>query len=673
LWMSWGVEPADMVGHSVGEFVAACLASVFSLEDALVLVATRGRLMQSHAGGGMLAVGLGGEQVAALLDGQDLSLAALNSPSHSTVSGNSKALEEFKLRLAERNVAYRALNTSGAFHSSVMDPIVDEFADAVRQVKRNVPRIPFMSNVSGTWIAAEQAISPEYWATHLRQTVQFSPAVRILLEDSNRAFLEVGPGNTLSTLVKQHLNGSKEQKAVFASLRHPQEHEADDAFILRALGSLWLAGVSVDWPGFYAQEKRRRVQLPTYPFERRRHWIDATEPPKGYFATRAALTGAHSAIPHEADAPVDDRSAVATSVLVDAKTQAPQDALERQLAGIFERLLGVHSIEPTSNFFDLGGTSLTAIRLFSEIKQLTGKNLPLATLIEAPTIEKLAAVLREDSPRWSSLVPIQTDGSHPPLFLIHGAEGNVLLYRQLAQHLGPRQPVYGFQSQGLNGTESFHTSIEQMAAHYIRQLPAVQPRGPYRLGGYCLGGMVALEMAQQLMASGEQVSLVALVETYNPNAAPSRKIPRVPGMYLAQDIWFHAANVFLAADKERWRFFREKCNVQAARAGVRVRALYHSMKSKHREGQGSEFPHLTAKKFNDRAAGQYVPKPYSGRVVLFRPKSHFLGHDQFDFGWREILGDGLEVRRLPMFPKGMLVEPFVQNLARELGACLSGA
>ncbi len=673
LWMSWGVEPADMVGHSIGEFVAACLASVFSLMDALALVATRGRLMQSQAGGSMLAVWLAGEEVSGLAAGLELSLAAINSPSLSAVSGKTEAIEAFKSRLSERNVTFRSLNTSGAFHSSMMDPIVGAFADAVKQVKRNVPRIPFISNVSGTWITPEEAIAPEYWAKHLRQPVQFSASVQKLLEDSNRAFLEVGPGNTLGTLVKQHLNGLPEQRAVLASLRHPQEKEADDAFILCTLGRLWLAGVSVDWPGFYEGEKRGRVQLPTYPFERRRHWIDATEPPRGYFAARAALTGARASVPHLADAGNGEGRITPRSATSNAKKQVPQDTLERQLASVWENLLGVHPIEPRSNFFDLGGNSLTAIRLFSEVKRLTGKDLPLATLFEAPTIEKLAEVLRKDSPGWSSLVPIQPGGTQPPLFLIHGAEGNVLLYRQLVQHLGPNQPVYGFQSQGLNGTESFHTSIEEMAAHYIRQLSVVQPRGPYRLGGYCLGGMVALEMAQQLKARGERVSLVALIETYNPSAVPRADFRRLPGLYLMQDIWFHAANVFLAADKGRWSFFREKWNVELARAGVRFRALYYALKSKNGAGAGSRYPHLIAKRINDLAARRYVPKPYSDRVVLIRPKWNFWGLDHSSFGWGDVIGHGLEVREIPIFPKGILVEPFVQSLALELGACLKGA
>ena len=672
LWIGWGVRPASMIGHSIGEYVAACLSGVFSLEDALAVVAARGRLMQSQPKGSMLAVTLADTEVRRLINGNHLSVAAVNAPALCSVSGTEQEVARFREKLHERNVESRSLHTSHAFHSSMMDPILGEFRDLLDQVKRQPPKIPFISNVSGTWITPEDAMSAEYWVRHSRETVQFSAGARELLRKSNQVFLEVGPGRTLSTFVRQHQNGSPKQP-VLSSLRHPQEQSADEAFILETVGKLWLAGVAIDWPGFHKGQKRRRIPLPTYPFERRRHWIDPAEPPRGYFAVRSALTGAQENVPSLADTSNKNEELLLRGAASNGKQRDLPDALEQQLAGVWENLLGVHPIEPTKNFFDLGGNSLTAVRLFSEIRRLTGKSLPLATLFEAPTIEKLAEVLRKDSSTWSSLVTIQPGGSQLPLFLIHGAEGNVLLYRKLAQYLEPNQPVYGFQSKGLSGSEDFLTSIEEMAAHYIKHLSVVQPHGPYRLGGYCLGGMVALEMARQLKASGEQVGLVALIDTYNPAAVPRGSLSRFPGLYLLQDLWFHAANMCFVASKGRWRFFREKWNVEVARAGVRVRALQHAMKSKNGSGVRSQYPHMVAKRINDVAALQYIPKPYSGRVVLIRPKWNFWGLDRSTFGWSEVIKEGLEVREMPVFPKGLLVEPFVQGLAHELEVCLKGA
>jgi acyl transferase domain-containing protein/acyl carrier protein len=283
LWMSWGVHPAAMVGHSIGEYVAACLSGVFSLEDALLLVVTRGRLMQQQPAGSMLAIQLSEEDVQCFLETR-LSLAAVNAPSYCVVSGEKEAIEQLEGKLGKSNIAFTHLHTSHAFHSRMMEPILDFFVEQARKVKFHTPQIPFVSNLTGTWITLEEATSPSYWAKHLRQTIRFSNCIQELLKDSNRIFLEVGPGRTLSTLVRQHLDGSK-GRVVLSSLRHPKEQKSDIAFILNTLGQLWLSGVEVDWSVFYANENRHRIPLPTYPFERQRYWI---EPQRSVEANTAA-------------------------------------------------------------------------------------------------------------------------------------------------------------------------------------------------------------------------------------------------------------------------------------------------------------------------------------------------------------------------------------------------
>ncbi len=272
LWMSWGVHPQAMIGHSIGEYVAACLAGVFSLEDALALVATRGRLMQQMPPGAMLAVHLSAEEVQPLLT-EKLSLAASNAPSLSVVSGSVEAVEQLERQLAEKGVEYRRLHTSHAFHSQMMNPVIYPFTEHLKQFNLKPPQIPFISNVTGTWITTAEATEPNYWARHLRQGVRFSEGIAELLKDSQAIFLEVGPGQTLSTLTKQQAIG----RIVMSSLRHPKDEQSDVAFLLNTLGKLWLAGVEVDWSGFYAHEKRNRIPLPTYPFERQRYWIDPPE------------------------------------------------------------------------------------------------------------------------------------------------------------------------------------------------------------------------------------------------------------------------------------------------------------------------------------------------------------------------------------------------------------
>ncbi|MEQ8973601.1 MAG: SDR family oxidoreductase [Coleofasciculus sp. C1-SOL-03] len=287
LWMSWGVHPVAMIGHSIGEYVAACLAGVFSLEDALALVTARGQLMQQLPSGSMLAVPLPEKEVQLLL-GETLSLAAINGSSSCVVSGTTEAVEALQNQLASSGVDCRRLHTSHAFHSPMMEPILEPFQERVTQVTLKPPQIPYVSNVTGTWITVQEATAPSYWTAHLRQTVRLAEGLQELLKKSAHVLLEVGPGRTLSKLAKQHPEKKPEQ-VVLTSVRHPQEKQSDVEFLLKALGQLWLAGVQVDWSGFYAREKRDRIPLPTYPFERQRYWIEPLQPGQNNRATQISL------------------------------------------------------------------------------------------------------------------------------------------------------------------------------------------------------------------------------------------------------------------------------------------------------------------------------------------------------------------------------------------------
>lgn len=390
LWISWGVQPADMAGHSIGEYVAACLAGVFSLEDALMLVAARGRLMQNLPRGSMLAVRLPEKEIQALIDNQEICLAAINSPSLCTVSGPENAIERLTQQLAVKGIECRPLHTSHAFHSSMMDPVLGAFADQVSRVRTNPPQIPFISNVTGTWITPEQAMTQEYWARHLRQTVRFSDGVQELLKDSNRIFLEVGPGNTLGTLVRQHLSGAGSQ-AVLGSIRHPREQQPDETFILSTLGRLWLGGINVNWQGFYEGEKRRRLVLPTYPFEHRRYWVDPVLPPQGYFAMRAGLSREQSQLPAESQPEIAEEALAPRDPLLPGEYVAPQTSTEEVLAGIWRKALGIREIGTHDDFFELGGDSLSAITVLNKVEQALGKRVSLTSLIQAPTIHEFSA------------------------------------------------------------------------------------------------------------------------------------------------------------------------------------------------------------------------------------------------------------------------------------------
>lgn len=271
LWMEWGCIPRMMIGHSLGEYVAACLAGVFTLEEALKLVAVRGRLMQQLPGGAMLMVPLPEAEVRSHLGGQ-LSLAAVNAPSQCVVSGPFDAVERLEKELTAKGLSAHRLKTSHAFHSAMVEPILESFARHVAQAQPKPPQTPFVSNVTGDWITASEAVDPQYWAKHLRQAVRFADGLQKLLDDSNHLLLEVGPGQVLGSLAKRQAGTNAR---VLSSLRHAQAQHSDASLMLDALGKLWLAGVKVDWKQFNAHQKRQRVPVPSYQFERQYYWVKA--------------------------------------------------------------------------------------------------------------------------------------------------------------------------------------------------------------------------------------------------------------------------------------------------------------------------------------------------------------------------------------------------------------
>ncbi len=278
---SWGIVPQAMLGHSIGEYVAACLAGVFSLADGLALVAERGRLMASVERGSMLAVPLSEAALKSLLP-PGLDIAAINRTDVTVVSGPTTEVATFAAQLASQGIEARQVHTSHAFHSRMMEPILDAFTAAVSRVRLSPPRLPYVSNLSGTWIKPEEATDPAYWARHLRGAVRFAEGLETLLERPGVVLVEVGPGHALKTAAQQvvselHRRGGA-AVPVLSTVRHPRDKAADQAFLLTSVGRLWLAGVPLESAGFWAGQSRRRVVLPTYPFERQRYWVEPGVP-----------------------------------------------------------------------------------------------------------------------------------------------------------------------------------------------------------------------------------------------------------------------------------------------------------------------------------------------------------------------------------------------------------
>jgi acyl transferase domain-containing protein len=273
LWMGWGVKPQAMMGHSIGEYVAAHLAGVLSLEDALAVVAARGRLMQALPAGAMAAVFLSAAELAPEL-GEDVEIAAENAPELSTISGPSGAVAAVLRRLETRGVTCRMLRTSHAFHSAMMEPALAPFAAVLRTVALSPPTIPYVSNVTGTWITQEQAVSPAYYAEHLRHAVRFDGGLRTLGADPATVLLEVGPGDTLAGLARATF-GPDRAPLIASSLPNPRRADSERRGMLESAGRLWLSGAALTWSALHEGDAPRRIPLPTYPFERTRHAVDA--------------------------------------------------------------------------------------------------------------------------------------------------------------------------------------------------------------------------------------------------------------------------------------------------------------------------------------------------------------------------------------------------------------
>ncbi|WP_445629594.1 aminotransferase class III-fold pyridoxal phosphate-dependent enzyme [Nostoc sp. DSM 114167] len=371
LWQSWGVKPQAMIGHSIGEFVAACIAGVFTLEDALMLVATRGRFMWELPAGAMLSVRLPAKEIEPRLSAE-LAIAAINGPSLCVVSGPIEAIASLQKQLENEEVICRHLHTSHAFHSPMMDSIIAPFAEVVGTVKLSPPQIPFVSTVTADWITAQQATDPMYWATHLRQTVRFAEGVQTLWQQPERLLLEVGPRITTTTLARQQAKDIKQQIAI-PSLGDNAENEAEWTALLKAVGQLWLAGVSIDWSNFYQRETRQRIPLPTYPFERQRFWIDPPPHPN-----RAAT----SKLPNP-------QLLEKTQTM----TTSPQQKLIPLLKQIIEETSGLEiaSVDDSITFLEMGLDSLSLTQVGLALKKKFQVKVTLRQLLEIyPNLGTLA-------------------------------------------------------------------------------------------------------------------------------------------------------------------------------------------------------------------------------------------------------------------------------------------
>ncbi len=345
---------------------------------------------------------------------------------------------------------------------------------------------------------------------------------------------------------------------------------------------------------------------------------------------------------------------------------APRDVLELRLAQIWEDILGRRPIGVRDDFFKLGGHSILAARLMARIQHLLGINLPLATLFKRATIEYLASLLRREQPAsiFSSLVKIQPGNSTPPFFCVHPSGGNVLCYAALAHHLGPQQTFYGLQSWALNGVNFPHTTVEDMAAHYLNEMKTVQPHGPYFLGGWSMGGVVAFEIAQQIQMQGEQVGLLALLDS----RAPAADIREIDELLLMQTF---ARD--LGLDLESIRF--SESELERLGPYEQLNYLFACARASNILPPDLELDQLQRLyqlfKINRGAMLSYMPRSKQDRITLLRTDD--CSTENGAAGWESFATEGVEVYVVPGNHFNMVREPFVETLASQLRACLDTA
>lgn len=498
LLMSRGVIPSTLVGHSLGEYVAACLAGVFSLDDALALVTARGRIMQATASGAMLSIAASEAEILPLLS-SELAVAAINTVASTVVAGPAGAIDELVSRLDHLGVSHTRLRTSRAFHSSLMDPAVPELARQVVRYRCSPPRLRFVSNVTGTWITPEQAMDPDYWARHLRATVRFADGLSAVLAQPTQILLELGPGHALNSFVRKH---------------------------------------------------------PAY------------RPGHRVVSVLGALRN-------------EDVSTIAPLVE------------------------------------DLG------------LSQEPGPATPAL-------------------PPSGLLVELQRgDAAERPLFLVHPAGGTLFHYKALAHHLDLRLPIYGLRASGVEPGEVIDGDVESMAGRYVEALRARQPSGPYLLGGWSFGGMVAYEMAIQLRRDGEDVTRVFMIDTAGPDQM-STELASGPGI---TDL-----------DRLAPAMFRAVLLPRADEAAL-LSAVMPDDRAFLRLFQAS----LTA-------MARYQPSPYSGHVVFLRAVERQSGNLSLpEQAWIPLVEGELELVDVPGSHFTMMIPPHVETLARQMRRSLTHA
>ncbi|MDC0720329.1 non-ribosomal peptide synthetase/type I polyketide synthase [Nannocystis bainbridge] len=614
--IDWGVRPAALFGHSLGEYVAAAVAGVFSLADAVALVAIRGALCDAAPPAAMVAVPLAPAAAAARLV-PGLSLAAINGPESCVVAGAMTAMEPFLAALVEAGIEARRLPIATASHSALMEPLVERLVERARAVEFSPPQIRMVSGMTGEWIGAELC-DPGYWGRHLRQTVRFADGTATLHADPDTVCLEVGPGGHLASFIRNHPDAGPD-RLVVAAMAHPRAGRSELEALLLALGQLWCAGAPIDWQAFAGEEPRRKLPLPTYPFARTRHAIEVR--PAGPTLVLAAPTPEPAANSSE------------------AREEAPRDGLAAIVAEIWREALGVTRVHDSDNFFDLGGTSLTAVKIRARVRERFGVTTPVHALLEHPNFAEFVAALRsligggaEEGER-SLLVPLRPGkpGTRP-IFLVQPIGGTVYTYLPLSRHLDAGgAAIFGVRASGTDAGEPVLDEVPAMAERYVAEILREQPEGPFIVGGHSAGGITAYEVARQLESRGHTVRLLIL------------DAPSMPAVYedviLTIEDFLRSHEAFASCESPSYQSFVAALETDAALRQIVLATCL--------------------------AEQRYKPQPIAAEVVYFAANEQRDTRDTHaGMYWLDLVEGPFSLYRTPGDHFTMMDEPWVETLAR---------
>nr|WP_279382633.1 type I polyketide synthase [Acanthopleuribacter pedis] len=656
LLRKWGIVPDAMIGNSTGEYVAACLAGVFTLDEALELLVARGEITSRLPPGEMIRVAMPESDMQALIhDNPELSLAAVANPAGCMISGTVGAISDLLKVLKEKKVYTRRLFARHAFHSFMLDEHLADFREKIKGINLKPPQNRIISTITGTWLTQEEATSHSYWARQMRGTVRFARGVEVLLQDPDRILLEVGPDHTLSLEAKQS-NALDRGHTILSTMRQPQEQDSDTHYLMTTMGRLWLNGVDVDWEGFQSDTFRHRIVLPTYPFERKPHWID---PPKHRDAA-----GGDEDLKLEADEMEPDDIPLEEENYrpnVDVPYVPPTTAHERLLAGVWQDLLGLQRVGIHDDFFELGGTSLVAMRMVNQLAKKHNVGLANHIVLQRRTIASLAEKIaesrdgsqpgNEDSP----LITIQEGTPKSiPIFMVHPIGGDILFYRDFSHYLGAKQTVYAFQAPSMMGKGDPVNDIKRQAADYVAEMEKITKGSRFIIGGASYGGLVAYEIAQQMHAKSRTPALVILVDTPAPGYMPKKVAGTAEILhYLLGDQLNLALSDLQGLDAEdQLNFINDR-----ARSANNFSALPDNL----------GLPMLNTWMAHQEGMHAYKPLEYPGRGLFFRPTEAMkLNPLNMHIPWIELMPNGLKLKQLKGNHITMNFGANAKDMAREI-------